>query len=76
MIHNILKILKNPLIRSVIFLEVSKAYSTMEVTEENAAICVYHLANEVPSYARNVCMQSGCGNVDRALKILHSEEWN
>lgn len=48
----------------------------MEVIEENAAICVYHLANEVLSYARNVCMQSGCGNVDRALKILHSEEWN
>lgn len=46
----------------------------MEGIDETTVICICHLANEVPSYARNVCMQYGYGNVDRALKILHSEE--
>lgn len=57
-------------------MEISKAYSIMEGLEETTAVYVRHLANETPSYARKVCMQSGCGNLDRTLKILHSEEWN
>lgn len=57
-------------------MEISEAYSTMEGIEETTAFCICHLANEAPSYARNVCMQSGYGNLDRTLKILHSEEWN
>lgn len=48
----------------------------MEGMEDTTVICICDIANEVTSYARNVCVQSGCGNSDTTLRIFNSSQWN